>query len=614
MRILIIISIFFIFLSCSETQDSTNDEVNDFISEFDGKSLDEIKEEVDNNIKSFESFVNFFEGSFSNEIEKIAKEDEKFEPVFKIDTTNIDKLLKQFDNVVFEQNFADYASNLEFGFKGDDYHRLLELGVGFKQKFIPQKIYYSNGDIRTDSISDYQVDFSFGEEWGHTLPIDSVMVSYEVHYSAIYDSITVNLDNPIANYGGGKIELVKAKDNYIYLTLSDTLAGVSKIQGINEEGKTLGESGYSSNGQAPEESKKIMKELLSYLRKLQKKLNNGTFKTTKEFQDYLRKYLVKLNYFNDDDGVYHKEIYFYGNVKEVTLYFTKNPKIKQTHFKAISTSVFGDYNQMPVEDGVAFINKKGKEQFKVVGEGFDTLNSRFYEDDDFYYHLNIEEKRMDTLLVYGIKAYENGLVGVQFEQEFDDYSLFNLENKQVTVRKYEELFEKEGLLFGERNDKLFIIDKFGKEQILNEVSEIGDSNEGLIVVENKNGLNGFMNSKGKIVIPMIYYDVEEFSDGLSKVQKTSDGNYGFIDKTGKVILPFIYKSAYNFVKRITAVRLAEGGYKLIDTTGKVLIEVESSSLSLSTNFGERVYSFGNGDEYDTYGILMPDDDEVYFKR
>jgi len=608
MRILIIVSIFFIFLSCSETQNSMNDEVNDFISEFDGKSLDEIKDEVDKNIKSFESFVNFFEGVFSNEIKKIAKEDEKFEAAFKIDTTNVVRLLKQFDNIVFEQSFANYESELIFGFKDEEYQRLLSLDSGLNQRFIPQKIYYSNGDICIDSISDYEVDFSFKEEWGQTLPMDSVAVNYELHYPSTLDSVTLSLDNPIADYGGGEIELVKVKDNYIYLTISDTISGVSKIQGLNKEGKVLGKSGSSSNGQAPGESEKIINELLSYLKKLQKKLNNGVFKTSEEFQKYLAKDLKNFDYFNDNDGIYHKEIFYYGNVKEVKLYFAKNSKKKQTQFKAVSTSVFGDYNQMPLEEGVAFINKEGKEQFKVTGEGFYTLNSRFYEDDDFYYHLNIEEKRMDTLLVFHIQAFNNGLVGVQPEQEFDDYSLFNLENEQVTTNKYDVLNEKEGLLFGDRfgetNDELFIINELGEETLLKGIAKFKEAKDGMIMIENNSGLRGYMNNKGKIVIPMSYYGVEEFSDGLSIVQKTSGGNYGFIDKTGKVVLPFIYESAYNFVKEITAVKLKEGGYKLINTRGKVLVEVESSSIGVSENFGERVYSFGNGEKYDTYGNLI----------
>ncbi len=610
MRILIIISIFFVFLSCTNAQDSANEEVNVFIAELDGKSIDEIKEEINNNIKSFERFTKFFEGNgFSNKIEKIGKEDEKFETAFKIDTTNIDKLLRQFNHIKFEQSFSEYTTKLEFGFKENEHQRLMNLGAGITQRFVPKKIYYSNGSVRTDSTSNYKVSFSFNEKWGQTLPIDSVEVNYELHYSANYDTITISLDNPIVNYGGGRIELVKAKDNYAYLTISDTINGISEIQGLNEDGKVLGESGHSSSNQSPEKTEKGIKELLGYLKKMQKKLNNNTFKTTEEFQNYLRKSLPKLDYFNDNDDLYHKEIYFYGNVKEIKLYFAKTPKIRQTQFRAVNTSVFGNYIQMPVEDGVIFLNQEGKEQFKIAGEEFNSLNSRFYEDDNFYYHLNTEKKQLDTLLVYRIKAFSNGLVGVQFEQEYDKYRLFDLENKQVTTSNYEELFEREGLLLGVKNDELHIIDNLGQGHLLKGVSRVGNSQEGLIVVENKRLNSGFMNSKGEIVIPMIYYDVEEFSDGLSKVKKIIGGNYGFIDKKGKVILPFIYESAYNFVKGVTAVRLEEGGYKLIDTTGKVLVEVESSNIGISTNFEERTYSFGNGEKYDTYGVLVEDDDE-----
>ncbi|RLG25198.1 WG repeat-containing protein, partial [Methanosarcinales archaeon] len=48
----------------------------------------------------------------------------------------------------------------------------------------------------------------------------------------------------------------------------------------------------------------------------------------------------------------------------------------------------------------------------------------------------------------------------------------------------------------------------------------------------KNGKYGFVDKKGKIVIPLKYDNAGSFSEGLAWVEK--DGKEGFVDKKGKV--------------------------------------------------------------------------------
>jgi hypothetical protein len=57
----------------------------------------------------------------------------------------------------------------------------------------------------------------------------------------------------------------------------------------------------------------------------------------------------------------------------------------------------------------------------------------------------------------------------------------------------------------------------------------------------RNDRCGFMDTSGKLVIPMKYKSVEDFQDGLAAV--TSDGDrYGFIDREGKLVLAERYES------------------------------------------------------------------------
>lgn len=55
---------------------------------------------------------------------------------------------------------------------------------------------------------------------------------------------------------------------------------------------------------------------------------------------------------------------------------------------------------------------------------------------------------------------------------------------------------------------------------------------------------GFIDNKGKLVVPYIYSEAYEFSDGLSRCYK--NGKYGFIDGSGKEVIPFAYESAQSF--------------------------------------------------------------------
>ncbi len=144
--------------------------------------------------------------------------------------------------------------------------------------------------------------------------------------------------------------------------------------------------------------------------------------------------------------------------------------------------------------------------------------------------------------------------------------------------------------------------------------EIGPCTEGLIAVK-KNGLWGYVNTKGNMVIPCQYEEAMPFSDGLAIVQwgeewgvintsgqwqfsapdgqwmfsvndsigfvegmamvyeKNSEGEplYGYVDKTGTLVVPCQYLNAYAFSEGLAAVYNSNTGRGYIDKTGKVVI-------------------------------------------
>lgn len=95
--------------------------------------------------------------------------------------------------------------------------------------------------------------------------------------------------------------------------------------------------------------------------------------------------------------------------------------------------------------------------------------------------------------------------------------------------------------------------------------------EGLAAVENTDGYWGFIDTKGKLVIPYSYsYSPGRFASGLAKVQ-SRDGKYGYVSKDNRVVIAPRFVYATTFYKGYA---LAKEGYNtpplLIDTTGTVV--------------------------------------------
>ena len=75
--------------------------------------------------------------------------------------------------------------------------------------------------------------------------------------------------------------------------------------------------------------------------------------------------------------------------------------------------------------------------------------------------------------------------------------------------------------------------------------------EGLAVVK-RNDKYGFIDKNGNTKIPLIYDEAEYFSEGLAEVKK--NGKWGFIDKNGNTKIPFNYNTAYPFSEGLARVK------------------------------------------------------------
>lgn len=81
-------------------------------------------------------------------------------------------------------------------------------------------------------------------------------------------------------------------------------------------------------------------------------------------------------------------------------------------------------------------------------------------------------------------------------------------------------------------------------------------------------MQGLINRKGQEVRPCDYAYIElPFRDGITTIKQ--NGKYGYIDEKGKTILPCIYDSASYFINGKAEVVL-DGEHLYIDLQGNIL--------------------------------------------
>ena len=93
-----------------------------------------------------------------------------------------------------------------------------------------------------------------------------------------------------------------------------------------------------------------------------------------------------------------------------------------------------------------------------------------------------------------------------------------------------------------------------------------------------NRLYGFINRKGKAVIPATYEMVWSFSNGLARLKK--DSKYGFLDQAGNVAIEPVYEQAECFSKGLACVYVkSKSKYGYIDTKGEFAIPATYSDAN-----------------------------------
>lgn len=136
----------------------------------------------------------------------------------------------------------------------------------------------------------------------------------------------------------------------------------------------------------------------------------------------------------------------------------------------------------------------------------------------------------------------------------------------------------------EMNEKLNMSvnwDSKNKSILINEKDKV------LYPFEADNGMWGYKDEDGHIIVNPIYYRAYEFSDGRALVQKGPGGNFGYIDNTGKEVIECKYFEAYSFSNGVALVYIADytdaDMWTYIDKDGNLLFD---KTFPLARDFNE----------------------------
>ncbi|MFA0964576.1 WG repeat-containing protein [Roseivirga sp. BDSF3-8] len=139
------------------------------------------------------------------------------------------------------------------------------------------------------------------------------------------------------------------------------------------------------------------------------------------------------------------------------------------------------------------------------------------------------------------------------------------------------------------------IDPKGEVVIPARYSEANAFSEGLALVR-QGDKQGFINGRGEWVFSTEFDEIFPFAGGRAVVYK--DGLAGYIDTSGKVVIAPQFAEAWSFSEGVAAVQHADGLYGYIDSTGTYVIPPQ---YAYAEAFSEGLAAIATHSYKDEYG-------------
>ncbi len=153
------------------------------------------------------------------------------------------------------------------------------------------------------------------------------------------------------------------------------------------------------------------------------------------------------------------------------------------------------------------------------------------------------------------------------------YAMINNKGEYMTEPLYNFIeYEKDGMLKVAINDRVGFLDTNGKLAVPVEYLDSGEYSEGLVWAEKEDAMVGFIDKNNNVVIDFDIDYCGNFSEGLASATKYAqeegqEDTYGFIDKTGKFVIKMDYDEAGDFKEGLAPVCI-DGKYTFIDKQGR----------------------------------------------
>lgn len=465
--------------------------------------------------------------------------------------------------------------------------------------FTPKKIFFYDGTSTSEDTGELDLDFHFSREWPYKKRIDSVECEIKLKYITDFDILTLTAGKPKAIYNGKNIELIKIDKNRTELLYNKEIP-VFLTEGLNANNDVLSYT-YSSTTGGPEdpgEIERFKKELNTLIAEAEK----DTLLPGNEFREkYKERFREVFDIDSKESDTKFKKTTYQGLVKGLRVYINKGQR-SVTVNRMIKRDDF-DNIHIRYTDSINYLLDNEGNIIYTMNNDISQINPSFYQDTKYYYYFDPINKELEPLTYYSVERLTSEFVETQ-EDAYDDYTI--LDNKKNKIGSFDDIFifNDENIITARKGKDYLIIGPSGQQKQLRNIDKLGKFINGFAVIV-INEKYGFIDQTGNIVIPAIYDDAAEFGDMTTHTSAdllfaVKKGEYwGFTDITNKTVIPFEYENAIPFSYGITMVK-KDGYNMLIDTHNQQIAPLGTGSYMLSTNFGKRMYSLGNGN-YDHLG-------------
>jgi hypothetical protein len=203
-----------------------------------------------------------------------------------------------------------------------------------------------------------------------------------------------------------------------------------------------------------------------------------------------------------------------------------------------------------------------------------------------YYFIDVKGKKLPTeitkfklinLLGFNAKGFESGMAPVSVG---DMWGYLNTNGKLIIPTKYDNVTEFDGGFAAvKQGDSYFVVNTEGEETRVegSGLLDINHFSEGLAPFRNADKKFGFIDTKGKVVIPANFESVGYFTNGMAWA-KTDGKLLGYLDKSGAWVIKPQFDAGKNFDKESGLARVKSADSWAYVTKSGQLVYLKDTDL------------------------------------